>query len=205
MKRATNPAALAKYLQVDVTTIRRWCEVYGRFLSASAVPAKGKNRALTEHDIRVLGMVGSLRDMGRLQHEIEQELTTLQADGWQGLPDLPAEWSGAGESVALDVAASRASELVQVAALQVELQHVRTALQAAQERVQALEAVEARNHALELDLATARGEVAALQARLAGYALGGEKPIHVGLIIAVALLAGAVLVALTFILARVLM
>jgi chromosome segregation ATPase len=151
-------------------------------------------------------MVGSLRDMGRLQHEIEQELTQLQADGWQGLPDLPAEWSGVGESVALDVAASRASELVQVAALQVELQHVKTALQAAQERVQALEAVEARNHALELELSAARGEVRELQARLAAYAItGGGKPIPVALIVAVALLAGAVLVALAFILARVLM
>jgi hypothetical protein len=218
---AMNPTTFARLIDVSASTLRRWCDAYAVYLSPGANPPRGKVMILSDHDRRVLALVASMRNMGHEQPDILARLDELRGNEWRALPELPSEWGGVGESVAVDVAASRAADLAQLAVLQSELQHTRLALQDALQRAEKLEseldslrtetsaserASDARIHSLEVELTAARGEVRELQARLAAYAItGGDKPIPVAVIVAVALLAGAVLVALAFILARVLM
>ncbi len=205
-KPGMNLADLARLLQLDGSTLRRWTALYAEFLSPGAAPPKGKARALADHDLKVLRYIATMRDSGQDQIAIADRLKAMQADGWHDLPGLPAEWGGVGKSVPMDLAASRASEMAQVAVLQSELQHARMALEASQNRVKELEVLVQENHALQLDLERARADVRALEARLEGYqALLGDRPRNLVLIVLAALVLGAILVALAFTLSRVLM
>ncbi len=196
---------------VSPNTFRKWTADFAPFLSPTGAPQKGKARVLSDRDQRVLFFVHTMRGAGYGIDGIHERLQSLQTNGWQGLPDLPPEWGDPGESMSIAAAAARAGELAEIAVLRSELDHTRTALTAAQERADQLaaelsllrtshQATETDLHEAQIALERAQGDVAALRARLQGYALGSDKPINIGLIIGAALLAGAVLVALAVVL-----
>lgn len=214
--RSMNIKQLSDRLGTAPNTIRNWTSVYSEFLTPSANPTLGKRRELTAHDLRVLNFVATLKNTGTDTKQIVDRLQTMQHDDWAELPALPPEWVGSDETVTVALAASRASEMAQVAVLQTELQH---ALQSRDEKQRQLEAAQIRYDALSNELASlqsrfdmsedektnlrielerAKGEVQALQAQIAGftlaYGMGRGKPINVAVIIVAALLIGAVLV-----------
>lgn len=208
-----NIATLAKMIGVSPDTLRRWTADYERFLTPTAHPGSGKTRVLSVHDMAVLNYVATARNTGMDRHTIVDRLREMQAGEWRSLPAVPPEWMAETETVPLDLAASRASEVAQLAVLQSELQHIRAALELAESKVKTLEdrlqgleaekgTLQIEKQALQLELATARGEAAALQARLDGYTmLLGQRPRNLVLIVLAALVLGAVLVAATFVLA----
>jgi len=195
------PSEAARQTGVSPDTLRRWLRDYAEFFSPSANPGKGRERHLTPHDQRLALLIANLRNSGLAHRDIQARLEESRAGGYEDLPPLPDQGVG---SIPSDVAAARAKDLVDNAILQRELAHMQQALSQSQEQVKALEAElqEARTtgqgqtsrvHDLELELATARGELAALQARLEGYAFGGSRPIAPALLIMAALAAGAAL------------
>ncbi|MEJ5312196.1 MAG: MerR family transcriptional regulator [Anaerolineae bacterium] len=226
------PTSLAKLLNVSSHTLRRWTGIYARFLSPGASPAKGKPRHLSEHDLRVLFLIATLRDAGFSLEAINQRLEAEQNNGWQGLPELPSEWmASSGDTIAIEVAASRAYEIAEVAVLKNELAHITQALQNAQAEVTRLqtelealreqsstrerellskaEEAEHQRQALQIQLLEAKAEVARLEgelkaeaARLEAYSLGRGKPLNVGLLLASAMVFGVVLVVLVFVVAK---
>ncbi len=206
----------SRMVDVSVATARRWVKVYDEFLTPSANPPKGETRTLTHHDQQVLYYAAQLRDAGLSQDAVVERLRALQDNDWIGLTELPSEWRNGADTVTVSVAASRASELAQVAVLQAELQHIRRELEQAQNRVGELEAQlnttgdqlstsENEKNELRLELERARGEVEKFRAQLASYSFGREAPVNVGFILLSALLIGALLVAVAFVLARLLM
>jgi multidrug resistance efflux pump len=149
--------------------------------------------------LQVLALITTLKETNQDQGAILERLRAMQGDGWQGLPDLPAEWGSARATMPVDLAASRASELAQIAVLQTELQHTRAALTSAlaerdslKAELAVLQAAEVGHteqlHALELLLREAEGRIASLQARLGQYSLN-DRPIPLVLLIAFTALA----------------
>lgn len=227
--RAMKVTYLARLLDVSVGTIRRWVgdDVYGAFLTPGASPAKGNTRIMTPHDQRVLFFVAQMREIGASQDAILERLRRLQEDDWRDLPPIPSEWDGSGDTLPLDVAANRASEMVQSAVLQKELQHLREALQLAVSRAEELEMqlqaisgerdelseqkhtleleTSRRVHTLELEVSQARGEAARLEAELNAYSmtysLGGKKPVSPVWIVLVTALIVTVIVVIAFVVA----
>jgi chromosome segregation ATPase len=63
-------------------------------------------------------------------------------------------------------------------------------------------AIEQEKHEVEKELLAARAEVARLEGRLESYSLGREKPLNVGLLLAVAFVFGVLVVVLIFIIAH---
>lgn len=209
------PADAIKVIGVSDDTLKRWGRQYRDFFSPAATPPKGQTREYTPHDIRLALKILALRDAGLTYEAIKESLEAEQENGWEGLPPMP-DIEALRETLPADVAASRANEMVQNAVLQRELAHVRQELELAQGRVLELEAsmstlqtskteVEGAKHALELDLERARADVRELQARLQGYTIGGDKPIAPAILIIMTLLAGALLVTLAFVVARLVM
>jgi DNA-binding transcriptional MerR regulator len=190
----------AELADVSVGTVRRWVKLYEPYLTPSANPPKGETRVLSTHDQRVLAFVSTMRDAGRDPETIDERLAQMQADGWRDLPELPENWEdGSSASIPLDLAASRATEAVQLAVLQAELQHTRQALEAAQTRVAELEAQvqemerekqadEENAHALELALERARSDVervkqdvARLEGQLSQFGRFKDNPVSIGM------------------------
>ncbi len=207
------PTEVARIVGVSVDTVKRWLSTYPEVFSPGAIPPSGRQRVLNEHDLRVLMMIVALRDAGQSGEEVATSLKVAQDDNWRDLPPLPV---GVGESIPTDLAAGRAAEMVESAVLARELQLVRQQLLEATERAEKVEdeleamrterrGTEAAQHALELELERARGEISTLQARLSAYTLGGEKPISVALIIAATAIVVVLLVVLVFVVARLVM
>jgi DNA-binding transcriptional MerR regulator len=218
--KAMKPTSLARLLNVSGQTLRRWTDTYGRFLSPGATPPKGRPRALSDRDIRVLYLVSVLRNTGQDPDRVLERLEAEQAQDWPGLPEIPPEWKAdPGSTVSVELAASRAYDIAQVAVLQSELQQAEKriqelslSLQDAKERAEKLEndletlrthkeASDHAQHALELELAQARTEIGRLEGELKSYGLGRGTPINVGLLLASAVIFGVVLVVVVFIVA----
>jgi DNA-binding transcriptional MerR regulator len=215
------PTVLSRLLNVSGQTLRRWTHDYAPFLSAGATPPKGRPRALSEHDVRVLTLVATLRNAGHEPDKIVERLEEEQAQNWAGLPDIPSEWAIVGDTMPVAVAAAKAYDVAQITILQRDLEHAQRQLEVAQQRVVELEAenenlrtaqtatqaeFQQQLHAAQLELSQARGQVATLQARLSAYAItGGDKPVPVALIVAVTAVAAVVVVVLVFVVARLLL
>ena len=213
-----NTGTLAKLLGTHPDTVRRWAtKEYDRFLSPSAVPGKGHEREFSPRDVAILLFVSVERSSGASRASITDRLARFQSDAWQGLPDAPPEWFGSDQdgTLSVAVASEQARALVDLAVLQNEITHLRDALAAAEERetharheLERLQASErasiSQTHDLELQLSQAHGDVEALRARLAGYAITGKEPISLAVIILIASLAGAILVIVSFVVARLL-
>ena len=126
-----NVAALAQLIDVHPDTVRRWCKDYRQFMSSTATPQKGKTRVLTTHDAAVLSYVSTARDNNLDPQEILDRLTEMQTNGWSDLPQIPVEWFAdpTEETMSVELAAVRASQVAQIAVLQKELEHTRTELE----------------------------------------------------------------------------
>lgn len=213
------PSELGKLLSLSGQTVRRWASEYERFLSPGANPRRGDTRRFDTHDQRVMLLVAELRQAGLDSDAILERLESERSQDYAGLPTLPPGW-GDNDTITTELAAARAHEITRTAVLQTQLEYTQQALQQAQERAEALErdlqdahddqtATEAARQALALELANVRGEVEALKARLDSYRLaygfGRDQPVSVAVIIVGALVAGAVLVMIAFVLARLLL
>lgn len=207
------PTEAARAAGISVDTLKRWLAAYPEYFSPGATPPQGRQRVISSHDLRVLLLIVALRDAGQSHAEIGDSLQAAQGAQWQDLPPLPA---GMGDSIPTELAAGRAAEMVESAVLARELQLIRQQLTEAVARAERVEhelaevragkdATEAARHALELELARARGEVSTLQGRLQAYTLGGDKPISVVLLIAVTAVVAVALVLLVVVVARLVM
>lgn len=193
------PTEAARIAGVSVDTVKRWLATYPEAFSPGATPPPGRQRVLNQHDIRVLAMIVTLREAGQTGEEVTESLNAARNNGWRDLPPLPA---GAGESISTELAAGRAAEMVENAVLTRELQLVRQQLTEAVERADQLahelddlragkQTADDAQHALELELERARGDVKTLEARLAAYSIRGAAPAS-----PLVLIAGAALVTL---------
>jgi DNA-binding transcriptional MerR regulator len=207
------PKELAQLLGVTSNTIRRWCDEFHRYLSPTASPPKGKPRILAPHDQRVLHYVAGARDSGNPIETIQARLDAMQDNDWADLPDVPVEWGQRNETVAAPVAARVTHDAAQIAALQRDLAHTQQQLQVATERADQLQmeldslrdekdADQAKIHALELDLAKVQGEVQTLRARLSSYALTGDRPLPLVVLVGVTAAVVVVLVIVLLVVVR---
>lgn len=214
-----NTSRIAQLLNVNPETVRRWAAEYTAFLSPTATPEKGRTREFKDFDVRVLAHIAHLRETGFNHAEVTERLEGLRAGEWGDLPAVPPEWFDERQLEAHELK-QLGEQLATIASLQVELKHVTQALESAQGQVQALEArlaesdakqttTETERQALQIELERAKGEVSTLQARLEAYRLsysfGRSQPVNVGVLLVVAVLAGALLVTLVFIVARLVM
>jgi septal ring factor EnvC (AmiA/AmiB activator) len=142
-----------------------------------------------------VGGDGEAQRPGVFHHDAPDRLESERARDWQDLSPLPESWLTVGDTISLALATSRASELAAVATLQTQLSHVTGQLQAALERANGLahelealrtdkQATEAARMAVALDLERARADIARLEGVLSAYSFGWEKPVNVGLIMA---------------------
>jgi len=188
------PLEAARQAKISSDTLKRWLKDYAEFFTPSATPIIGRSRDLKPHDQRVILFIAALRNAGVSHKDIQTRLEEARAGDYADLPPLPVQEVG---SIPSDVAAARAQELIENALLQKELALAREKVQELEATLSSVEEAgkekDARLQSLELELATARGELAALQARLEGYAFGGSRPIAPALLIMAALAAGAVL------------
>jgi DNA-binding transcriptional MerR regulator len=150
------PSDLAKLLNISTPSLRRWCSEYAPYLSPGATPPKGKPRTFSENDERIFLLISNLRDAGLERDEIVQRLDAEQTRGWQGLPELPSEFSLVPiPDIPMDQAASHAYNLAQAAALQTQVQFLQ---QQSQELTLALEQARDRVTELEDELEGLRAE-----------------------------------------------
>jgi DNA-binding transcriptional MerR regulator len=126
-----NVATVSNLIEASPDSVRRWCSRYRQFMSPTATPQKGKTRSLTTHDAAVLSYIALSRDNGIEHDEIAERLAEMQANGWSDLPELPVNWvdDGSEDTMPVEAAAVRASQVAQIAVLQNELEHTRTELQ----------------------------------------------------------------------------
>lgn len=204
------PSEAARRVGASADTIKRWLAQYPQYFTPSANPEGQRTRNLEPHDLAVLAMIKNLRDTGLLHEDIGQRLAELRANNYADLPPVPGD---SGESMSAEVAAARASTLVEKALLERELdlaqQNLKVARQeltaARSELTTALETGQqqaGRIHELELMLERARGQVAQLEARLSGYALGSERAVSPALLMLIMLAAGALLMLVAFVALR---
>lgn len=200
------PSEAARRVDTSPDTIKRWLKDYSEHFSPGAVPEGTRTRNLDRRDVAILLLIKNLRAAGLLHEDIRGRLDELRAAGYADLPPVPGD---SGESMTAEVAAARASTMVEKALLERELDQAQQQLKMARMELTAArsELAEAhetgqsqagRIHELELMLERARGQVAQLEARLSGYALGGERAISPALLMLFMLVAGAVLMLIAF-------
>jgi DNA-binding transcriptional MerR regulator len=85
------PADLANILQQAASTIRTWSREFGEYLSPTAQGGEGHHRAYTDHDLRVLAHVKTLKQEGQTVETIRATLEALRADDWRDLPVAPGD------------------------------------------------------------------------------------------------------------------
>lgn len=83
------PSEVSAQINIAPTTVRLWSNQFGQFLSASGAGGGGRMRDFTDHDLRVLALVKSMKSQGQTADEIHIALTRMQANGWIALPPLP--------------------------------------------------------------------------------------------------------------------
>jgi len=158
----------------------------------------------------VLALIKNLRDVGLLHEDIGRRLEELRANNYADLPPGPVD---SGESIPSEIAAARASSMVENALLERELSLVRDQLKLARMDLEAARSELAtsqeaqaqqreRAYELELQIERARGQVAQLEARLSGYALSGGRALSPAALMLLALAVGALLVLIAFLALR---
>lgn len=204
------PSEAARRVGTSADTVKRWLAQYPQYFTPSANPEGQRPRNLEPHDLAVLAMIKNLRDTGLLHEDIGRRLEELRANNYADLPPVPGD---SGESIAPEVAAARASTLVEKALLERELDLAQQQLKVARQELTAARselttALEAgqqqagRIHELELALERARGEVARLEARLSGYTLAGGRSLSPAALVLLALAVGALLMLIAFVALR---
>lgn len=201
------PSEAARRVGTSADTVKRWLKDYEPFFTPSANPEGQRPRQLEPHDLAVLALIKNLRDVGLLHEDIRRRLEEVRANNYADLPPGPVD---SGESIPTEIAAARASSMVENALLERELELTRDQLKVARMELEAARAELAaaneteasqgeRIHGLELELERARGKVAELEARLSGYALSGDRAASPAVLLLLALAVGAVLMLAAFI------
>lgn len=134
---AMNVATVSNLIEASPDSVRRWCARHRQFMSPTATPQKGKTRNLTTHDAAVLSYIALSRDNGIEHDEIADRLAEMQSNGWSNLPELPVNWidDGSEDTIPVEAAAVRASQIAQIAVLQNELEHTRSKLENTQNQL----------------------------------------------------------------------
>lgn len=120
--RTLSPTEVARLLQVNAHTVRRWCAAHADHLSPAANPARGGARTLTGRDLEVLRTVAQLRAQGLTGSQVNAQLAGLTFPDVEDV-DAPASQDGPGaqESTALVPIALYAAERARWAAQEAEL------------------------------------------------------------------------------------
>ena len=85
------PGDAAKLLNIDRSTITRWtAHEFKRYMTSGAQGGTGKQRVVTERDLRVLHLIKMLKDTNTPPEEIHATLQQMERVDWEGLPDMPA-------------------------------------------------------------------------------------------------------------------
>lgn len=104
------PGEVSKFLGIGRSTVTLWTNNDFKQYFSPGGQGGGGNRSFTDQDIRVMHLIKTLKDSNTPVEQIHQELQQLQADDWQGLPDMPAAKTSANVPViptqAADVAMS---------------------------------------------------------------------------------------------------
>lgn len=79
---------LAAWLGIAPVTVRLWTKEYGQFLSPSAIGG-GKTRVFNEQDSRIMAYIAAMKAEGQGRENITATLSSLQADNWRNLPEMP--------------------------------------------------------------------------------------------------------------------
>lgn len=87
-----NTGTVANLLNISVGTVRRWADTYRDFLFADATPPKGNVRVFWDRDVQVLLLIARLSSEGMDREGLEDCLRQIAEGGWQGLPEVPADW-----------------------------------------------------------------------------------------------------------------
>ncbi len=95
------PQQLARLLDVDTSTIRRWArEDFRQFLSPLGQGMNGGHRSFSDQDARIIAWIALMRRQNMPPKDISATLHAAQLAGWRDLPSLPGGIAD-GEPVAL--------------------------------------------------------------------------------------------------------
>ena len=82
------PHQVAHILDIGVSTVRAWSSQFAEFMSPSAQGGDGRYRDFTDHDVRVLHLINTMKRRSIPPEELHMSLSRLQADDWRDLPYL---------------------------------------------------------------------------------------------------------------------
>jgi DNA-binding transcriptional MerR regulator len=84
------PSEVAAMIGIAASTIRAWSVgEFKPYLSPTGQGGEGRARNLTEHDVRVLNLIATMKHEGARVEHIHGQLRALQANDWEELPPLP--------------------------------------------------------------------------------------------------------------------
>lgn len=84
------PSEVAAMIGIAASTIRAWSVgEFKPYLSPTGQGGEGRARNLTEHDVRVLNLIATMKHDGARAEDIHAELRALQKNDWEGLSPLP--------------------------------------------------------------------------------------------------------------------
>lgn len=104
------PGDAAVLLGIDRSTITRWtANEFKQYLTPGAQGGSGRQRVITDRDLRVLLLVKNLKATNTPLEEIHVALRQLERDDWDGLPDMPEAPPGVAEFPVMPTAAAEAA------------------------------------------------------------------------------------------------
>lgn len=81
-------ADVVKLLNLNDSTIRRYAQEYGEFLSDAGAGGSGHHRNFTEQDVRILRQIHNMKAERARPEDITDALRSLEALNWEPLPAL---------------------------------------------------------------------------------------------------------------------
>jgi DNA-binding transcriptional MerR regulator len=87
---------LATWLNVSVSTIKKWSVEFGEYLSSGAQGSTDSRRVFDERDARIIYTIARLRDENKSYDDIREFLRYLELGEWADLPQLPERPPGTG-------------------------------------------------------------------------------------------------------------
>jgi len=107
------PGEVATLLGIARSTVTLWTNNDFKQYFTPGAQGGGGNRSFTEQDVRVMNLLKTLKASNTPAEQIHQQLQQLQADDWQGLPDMPQAQSVAHVPVMPTAAADAAMSMQQ--------------------------------------------------------------------------------------------
>jgi DNA-binding transcriptional MerR regulator len=123
------PAEAARLLQIPPATIRSWAMEYAAFLSPGGAGGSGRWKTFSDTDLRILHHINILKRGGMTSAEVQAALAVMQANDWQGLPQLPEAPTTVDNVPVVPTAAAEAALSAQTQALLREIQGLKERLE----------------------------------------------------------------------------